>query len=311
MNDFPIHGKSRIRLSWGRSQGDKQVEHVRKLASALGVPFEAVWRMVQGQDNTTIKQITTAVGGTPVLGSRFDALGMGRMELGAVASAAGLTEAEVMELVGGRAGSSDQYASNGRNEAEYYRGNEQMNGYGRPAPNYGSFPTAAGSNGHLPISPPPSASYSQGYLQQQQQNGGYNPAAYAGANQFPYSPASPYDRPDYNDARNRGQLDRFAQQQAYQGYGQQRYPAQQYADPRQASYPSSQSSYSHEQAPSSTTTLEESFGQMGFGDAPARGFTGAAQDFFPASKGAEDERARGGYMNPIGDDRNGAGAQWA
>ncbi|KPV77094.1 uncharacterized protein RHOBADRAFT_10101, partial [Rhodotorula graminis WP1] len=25
MNDFPIHGKSRIRLSWGRSQGDKQV----------------------------------------------------------------------------------------------------------------------------------------------------------------------------------------------------------------------------------------------------------------------------------------------
>ena len=34
MNDFPIHGKSRIRLSWGRSQGDKQVEHVRKLASA-------------------------------------------------------------------------------------------------------------------------------------------------------------------------------------------------------------------------------------------------------------------------------------
>ena len=63
MHDFPIHGKSRIRLSWGRSQGDKQVEHVRKLAGALNVPFEAVWRMVQGQDNSTIKQIASAVGG--------------------------------------------------------------------------------------------------------------------------------------------------------------------------------------------------------------------------------------------------------
>lgn len=62
MHDFPIHGKSRIRLSWGRSQGDKQVEHVRKLAAALGVPFDAVWRMVQGQDNSTIKQIASAVG---------------------------------------------------------------------------------------------------------------------------------------------------------------------------------------------------------------------------------------------------------
>ena len=65
MHDFPIHGKSRIRLSWGRSQGDKQVEHVRKLANALNVPFEAVWRMVQGQDNSTIKQIASAVGGGP------------------------------------------------------------------------------------------------------------------------------------------------------------------------------------------------------------------------------------------------------
>lgn len=62
MHDFPIHGKSRIRLSWGRSQGDKQVEHVRKLANALHVPFESVWRMVQGQDNSTLKQIASAVG---------------------------------------------------------------------------------------------------------------------------------------------------------------------------------------------------------------------------------------------------------
>ncbi|KAH9468792.1 hypothetical protein Pst134EA_009322 [Puccinia striiformis f. sp. tritici] len=35
MHDFPIHGKSRIRLSWGRSLGDKQVEYVKKLLSAL------------------------------------------------------------------------------------------------------------------------------------------------------------------------------------------------------------------------------------------------------------------------------------
>jgi hypothetical protein len=38
--------------------------------------------------------------------SRFESLGVGRMDLGAVASAAGLTEAEVMELVGGRSSSS-------------------------------------------------------------------------------------------------------------------------------------------------------------------------------------------------------------
>ncbi|GAA6042815.1 hypothetical protein JCM8097_004441 [Rhodosporidiobolus ruineniae] len=122
MNDFPIHGKSRIRLSWGRSQGDKQVEHVRKLASALGVPFDAVWRMVQGQDNSTIKQIASAVGnnsnngqnGTGAAQAAAQAAtspsqqpaqqpspsgGRSQMDLRAVANAAGLTESEVLDLV--------------------------------------------------------------------------------------------------------------------------------------------------------------------------------------------------------------------
>ncbi|BGP22399.1 mRNA binding post-transcriptional regulator [Rhodotorula toruloides] len=109
MNDFPIHGKSRIRLSWGRSQGDKQVEHVRKLASALGVPFDAVWRMVQGQDNSTIKQIASAVGsnGTGSGGQATGASvrdsagpnGNSRMDVRAVANAAGLSESEVLDLV--------------------------------------------------------------------------------------------------------------------------------------------------------------------------------------------------------------------
>lgn len=64
MHDFPIHGKSRIRLSWGRSLGDKQVEYVRKLSAALSIPFEAVWKIVEGQDHSTIKQIASVVGQT-------------------------------------------------------------------------------------------------------------------------------------------------------------------------------------------------------------------------------------------------------
>lgn len=64
MHDFPIHGKSRIRLSWGRSLGDKQVEYVRKLSSVLGLPFEAVWKIVEGQDHSTIKQIASSLGHT-------------------------------------------------------------------------------------------------------------------------------------------------------------------------------------------------------------------------------------------------------
>ncbi|CAH7666938.1 hypothetical protein PPACK8108_LOCUS1305, partial [Phakopsora pachyrhizi] len=61
MHEFPIHGKSRIRLSWGRSLGDKQVEYVKKLSSALGISFESVWKIVQGQDHSTIKQIASVV----------------------------------------------------------------------------------------------------------------------------------------------------------------------------------------------------------------------------------------------------------
>jgi hypothetical protein len=64
MHDFPIHGKSRIRLSWGRSQGDKQAELIRKVANFLGITYEASAKLCQGQDNMTIKQIASALGGT-------------------------------------------------------------------------------------------------------------------------------------------------------------------------------------------------------------------------------------------------------
>ncbi|KNZ45406.1 hypothetical protein VP01_815g9 [Puccinia sorghi] len=63
MNDFPIHEKSRLRLSWGRSLGDKKVEYVKKLSSTLGISFESVWKIVQGQDPTAIKQIVSTVCG--------------------------------------------------------------------------------------------------------------------------------------------------------------------------------------------------------------------------------------------------------
>jgi hypothetical protein len=65
MHDFPIHGKSRIRLSWGRSQGDKQAELIRKVANFLGITYEASAKLCQGQDNMTIKQIASALGGSP------------------------------------------------------------------------------------------------------------------------------------------------------------------------------------------------------------------------------------------------------
>lgn len=139
MNDFPIHGKSRIRLSWGRSQGDKQVEHVRKLASALGVQFDAVWRMVQGQDNTTIKQIATAVGGPAPMasvGGLLDSLpgGGARMELGAVANAAGLTEAEVMDLVGGGRLGTDPFTGLDRTSGGPYTNNLNSSTAGGQSP---------------------------------------------------------------------------------------------------------------------------------------------------------------------------------
>ncbi|KAL8279311.1 hypothetical protein RQP46_008348 [Phenoliferia psychrophenolica] len=215
MNDFPIHGKSRIRLSWGRSQGDKQVEHVRKLASALGVPFEAVWRMVQGQDTTTIKQIVTAVGGTTPVGSRFDNLAGDDLEFGAVASAAGLTEAELLNLVsrrgpdafspngslnghanGGNAGSrggesSDFFArssgASGGSQHDQSNGNGNGNGgpYSRVSPStFSAFGSAPSS---LPLSPPPSGSRGGHQLQYQQQQAIQHPHPHQG-----YAPPSPY-----------------------------------------------------------------------------------------------------------------------
>ncbi|GAA5987519.1 hypothetical protein JCM11641_007172 [Rhodosporidiobolus odoratus] len=203
MNDFPIHGKSRIRLSWGRSQGDKQVEHVRKLASALGVPFDAVWRMVQGQDNSTIKQIATAVNGGSSAAqqagqqtSSSPPTQHSRMDLRAVANAAGLTESEVLDLVKGNPGtlanspcsggangnSSHGSSTTGSNSDFFGRAANGMNGsltsletaaatpaappssaerngpnpYSRVSPS--SFSALANTaGGQLPLSPPPSA----------------------------------------------------------------------------------------------------------------------------------------------------------
>ncbi|GAA5863958.1 hypothetical protein JCM8547_005295 [Rhodosporidiobolus lusitaniae] len=148
MNDFPIHGKSRIRLSWGRSQGDKQVEHVRKLASALGVPFESVWRMVQGQDGSTIRQIASAVGsnGQGVSQGASQAVqqavavaaeqtspssqsqsGPNRMDLRAVATAAGLTESEVLDLVRAGGGSTSSVPTSGNGNSGSNSSNSTSN----------------------------------------------------------------------------------------------------------------------------------------------------------------------------------------
>ncbi|GAA5836803.1 hypothetical protein JCM11251_005793 [Rhodosporidiobolus azoricus] len=200
MNDFPIHGKSRIRLSWGRSQGDKQVEHVRKLASALGVPFDAVWRMVQGQDNSTIKQIASAVGTSGTTSGATAAAQAAaaaqqstspsstsptaqhnRMDLRAVANAAGLTESEVLDLVkmdpnGSSASSSNGNGASSATASEFFPRSAQMHNssnspestntpssgpehrgagpYSRVSPS--SFSAAFGQ-GQLPLSPPPTA----------------------------------------------------------------------------------------------------------------------------------------------------------
>ncbi|GAA5924236.1 uncharacterized protein JCM15063_005579 [Sporobolomyces koalae] len=185
MNDFPIHGKSRIRLSWGRSQGDKQVEHVRKLASALGVPFDAVWRMVQGQDNSTIKQIASAVGGPAAPAGNAQAqqhadrqsaaaATAARMDLRAVANAAGLTEAEVLDLVksgtpGNAAGPSSSLAeransgSTTNGDALLERTGSGENGAAHPRNGPNGYPTQQPlppqhqQHAMLPLSPPPSA----------------------------------------------------------------------------------------------------------------------------------------------------------
>ncbi|KAM0787941.1 hypothetical protein ACM66B_006146 [Microbotryomycetes sp. NB124-2] len=215
MNDFPIHGKSRIRLSWGRSQGDKQVEHVRKLAAALGVPFESVWKMVQGQDNVTIKQIASAVGpnGQPSTSTRFD----GRSGLGGVASAAGLSESDVKELVGGRSTSAinspDLFAQPFSSANEIQGKNSANAGpYSRVSPSSFSSFAGSGSNGAngLPLSPPPSAGPNGfGHFASQQQSTMGMPPLGQRAN--PYShirpdsytmqppPSSVYGRVEFED----------------------------------------------------------------------------------------------------------------
>ncbi|GAA5878093.1 hypothetical protein JCM3774_006481 [Rhodotorula dairenensis] len=250
MNDFPIHGKSRIRLSWGRSQGDKQVEHVRKLASALGVPFDAVWRMVQGQDNSTIKQIATAVGtngsngnsgenGSREGGAQNSAASTqaasARMDLRAVANAAGLSESEVLELVKNGANAPSTAASNGPAshaahasqqagpEHPTRAGSESMGGnssshqprnggpYSRVSPSsFGNSYT--GPHGMMPLSPPPTgASAGNSFAQHQVSHPPFAPYPGSGPSPSPYTairpesylvqpPAtSPYERVDFVD----------------------------------------------------------------------------------------------------------------
>lgn len=249
MNDFPIHGKSRIRLSWGRSQGDKQVEHVRKLASALGVPFDAVWRMVQGQDNSTIKQIATAVGTNGANGSAGEGASRegssqtsaqaasARMDLRAVANAAGLSESEVLELVKNGTGPSTSSASqqgahsghsstNGGYAGRTANGDAQSgmeNGgssatqssrggpYSRVSPS--SFgPSYSNSQGSLPISPPPTGGPGgSSFAHHQMSHPPFSPYPAAMASPSPYTAirpesyvvqppaASAYERVDFVD----------------------------------------------------------------------------------------------------------------
>ena len=176
MHDFPIHGKSRIRLSWGRSQGDKQVEHVRKLASALNVPFEAVWRMVQGQDNSTIKQIASAVGATGPGGRRSGDPEAARGDLARLAGLSAMSGGPHMgmpSLAGGPVhipGPHDPEAYAFRpavptalSPAEFgWAGPPRDNGpYTRVSPSAFAPMTTSNLGGHpsqtVPLSPPPSA----------------------------------------------------------------------------------------------------------------------------------------------------------
>ncbi|KAK4051316.1 hypothetical protein OIO90_004797 [Microbotryomycetes sp. JL221] len=289
MNDFPIHGKSRIRLSWGRSQGDKQVEHVRKLAAALGVPFESVWKMVQGQDNSTIKQIATAVGpngqpsGLSSSSSRFD----GRTSLGAVASAAGLSESEVKELVNNRSLPSSSFnspmpttnafspsstsASDGPTDGLNSHSSRSQHGsngpYSRVSPSsFSSFAHGPSSNG-MPLSPPPSAGpnghgYSQFSHQQQQPFGGSQHAPYNAVRPDGYTmqqPASPYERVEFDEGRRPMGFTRLGN--SYDNVGG-----------------ASEGSASYTDTPlrqNAATGLEESFGDLSFrGPTAFRGMPG-------------------------------------
>ncbi|GAA5979652.1 hypothetical protein JCM10908_003000 [Rhodotorula pacifica] len=267
MNDFPIHGKSRIRLSWGRSQGDKQVEHVRKLASALGVPFDAVWRMVQGQDNSTIKQIATAVGSNGSNGSPGEngsreggaqsvasaQAASARMDLRAVANAAGLSESEVLELVKNGANGSSNPSSNGptpngthshssaagpdhharagpESLATHSSSQPPRNGgpYSRVSPSSFGSSYAGGPHGMMPLSPPPTgASTGNSFAQHQVAHPPFAPYPPSGPSPSPYTairpesylvqpPAtSPYERVDFVDG-GRPSPNGFASEPHYQ-----------------------------------------------------------------------------------------------
>jgi RNA recognition motif-containing protein len=326
MNDFPIHGKSRIRLSWGRSQGDKQVEHVRKLASALGVPFEAVWRMVQGQENQAMKQqhqqVANSISGNngapgpALLGSRFDALGMGRMELGAVATAAGLTEAEVMDLVGGR---TESYGpTNGRGDEGFFTrstiphdsaaaaaaGAAGASGgpYSRVSPS--TFSAFSGNDLTNPISPAPSSG-GFAYNQQQPSNGSGPQYAMVNSNSYVQSPVSPYNAVPFVDGAPRSG--------SYQGYPQQN-----------VNGAHQQAPYEYQQQQERPQTLEGSFENLGFnnvsgssGPSSVGGGAVPGTGSAPASSvGGQPSEAGAvaGYLNPAsagaGEGLPNAGAQW-
>lgn len=181
MHDFPIHGKSRIRLSWGRSQGDKQVEHVRKLAAALGVPFDAVWRMVQGQDNSTIKQIASAVGSATSANAAAAAAAAarGREEQQQLAVAAAQVQAQAQAAA--LAAAQTQAQNQG-----------QLGGRDLTSPRPSSSLDPLGGD-FFPRSQPALASLDQQQQQQhqQQQANGSVPPGSTGAGAGPYSRVSP------------------------------------------------------------------------------------------------------------------------
>ncbi|SGY68432.1 BQ5605_C004g02888 [Microbotryum silenes-dioicae] len=320
MNDFPIHGKSRIRLSWGRSQGDKQVEHVRKLASALGVPFEAVWRMVQGQDNSTIKQITTAVGSgsnhngpSSHLAARQLPSGGGggynahpqsnrgdRLDVGAVASvasAAGLTEAEVLDLMGGRSqvgGAAGPPLSAHRNE----HGGEQFTrnpGFGPPSGARSFNPSSYAQTradpymGHAPVSPYANIDLAEGSMRPQER----------------FSSFSRYAEPPMPQAYNPN----FGAGNAGGAYGAQ-YGGYEYQDRVYTTMP----------PPMPGTGLEDSFANLGFGSSvsprslAAESSHNGTPSFHSLSSSLIPNASRNGNVNGAGHDgsaAHGGSAPWS
>ncbi|SCV72548.1 BQ2448_4085 [Microbotryum intermedium] len=320
MNDFPIHGKSRIRLSWGRSQGDKQVEHVRKLASALGVPFEAVWRMVQGQDNSTIKQITTAVGSgsnhnVPSShfavrqapsggGGGFNAHPQSnrgdRLDVGAVASvasAAGLTEAEVLDLMGGRSqagGAAGPPLSGPRNDY----GGEQFTrnpGFGPPSGAQGFTPSPYSQSradpymGHAPVSPYANVNFAEGNMRPQER--------FSSFSRYAEAPIPQSYNPNFGAGGAGGA---YATQHGGDDY--------------------QDLAYTTMPPPMPDTGLEDSFANLGFGSTssaqPPRSLAAGsshngAPSFLPLNSSSIPEAPRNGNTNGVGLDENGRSAPWS